>query len=221
MVDESVEPISQLEGFQKHHRVPTSSGESDHRFIADIAHNQIDADLQNVFTSLRNSYGLKRKEITVNGPVDGGGVISTAFFSYEIHVAQDSNEPGKVVWRRAVSEISEPGRVFAAPFEQVFGQRFLELELSVDEAMDLESIVDHIEDADDDSIELDYDKDVTWIEIQIPHCAMSVVIRENSIRAISRKPVSPRELLDNFLQAQQSFAAVLGLMGGSLLDRSN
>lgn len=221
MVDECVEPISQLGGFQKHHRVPTTHSESDHRFIADIAHNQIDDDLQNVFASLRNSYGLKRKEIKVNGPVDGGGVISTDFFSYEIHVAQDSNDPGKVVWRRAVAEISEPGRVFAAPFEQVFGQRFLELELTVVDSLDLETIVDHIEDAEDDSIALDYDKDVTWIEIQIPHCAMTVVIQENSIRAISQKPVSPRDLLDNFIQAQQSFAAELGLSGGSLLDQTN
>ena len=89
LVDERNEPVKQVSGFAKHHRVPTTCGAGDQRFIFELTHRDVDHDLQEVFKSLRTSYGLKRKEISVAGPEDGTGVITTPFFNYEFHVAQE------------------------------------------------------------------------------------------------------------------------------------
>lgn len=213
LIDEKRVPVKQLDGFQKHHRVPTSAGESDQRFVIDITQSQLDADLQEVFTALRKSFGLKRKEISVDGPADGGGIITTDFFNYEIHVALDQSEPSSVVWRRAITEIGEPARVFAGPFEQVFGKQFSVLELLTHQPLHLEAIVDHIEDAELDTVNLDYDKDLTWCEVKHADALTSVVMREDSIRVISHKPVSPQELLESFWEIQRQFISTLSLAG--------
>ena len=124
LVFEQTTPIKQLEGFQKHHRVPTACGPGDQRFVCELAEPQIDSDMQDVFSALRKSYGLKRKEISVDGPTDGGGVVTTPFFCYQIQAVQDEEEPSKVIWARSITEITEPARVFAGPFDEVFGRQF-------------------------------------------------------------------------------------------------
>ncbi len=94
------------------------------------------------------------------------GVITTPFFNYEFHASQAEDDPGTVVWQRLITSIIEPARVFAGPFEEVFGQRFNEMEIAIQDALDLESIVDHIEDCEPANLTIDYDKDLTWCEIQ-------------------------------------------------------
>jgi hypothetical protein len=181
----------------------------------------VDADLQAVFSALRKSYGLKRKEISVDGPSDGSGVVTTPFFSYEIHVSQNQDDPSKVVWKRQITEISEPARVFAGPFEEVFGHRFSVLEIMIAQPLDLDAIVDHIEDAEIESVKIDYDKDLTWCAVQFTDSATSVMIRTDSIRVMSRREVSPQELLESFLQIQQELLSMLSLAGIPFLAGSD
>lgn len=221
LVDERTEPIKQLGGFAKHHRVPTTCGDSDRRFLVDLTQRDVDDDLQEVFTGLRNLYGLKRTEISVDGPSDGVGVITTPFFNYEFHVFQNGDDPAKVLWQRLITEIREPARVFAGPFEEIFGQRFSVLEISTDESLDLEAIVDHIEDTEHETVKVDYDKDLTWCEIQVADASTSVFVRDDSIRVVSRKNVSPQELLESFLRVQQEFMSTLSLAGIPFLAGSD
>ena len=79
--------------------------------------------------------------------------------------------------------------------------------------MDLGAIVDHIEDSETDRVKVDFDKDLTNCEIQIADSATSVVVRDHSIRVVSRNAVSPQELLEAFLMVQQEFMATLSLAG--------
>lgn len=220
LIDERRELIKQLDGFEKHHRVPTSCTENDQRFLAKLTHRQLDSDLQTIFAAMRKSFGLKRKEISVDGPVEGCGVISTEFFNYEIQVIQDEDDPSRVVWRRSITEIGEPARVFAGPFAQVFGNRFSVLEISTDQPLELEAIVDHIEDAEAENVGVDYDKNLTWCEIQMTDLAMTVIVREHAIRVISRREVSPQELLESFMEIQRRFISNLNLAGIPFLAKS-
>jgi len=211
LVCEQTSPIKQLEGFQKHHRVPTSCSPGDQRFVCELAEAQIDADMQDVFSALRKSYGLKRKEISVDGPDDGGGVVTTPFFCYQVQVRQDEESPSKVTWVRSITEISEPARVFAGPFDEVFGRQFLVLEILTRQSLDLEAIVDHIEELESDSIDVDYDKDLTWCELNVLNSTTSVRLSDSCIRVVSRQDVTPKELLESFLEIQERFIATLSV----------
>ncbi len=213
LLNERVVPYKQLSGFAKHHRIPTTCSDSDQRYLAELANDEIDGDLQEVFSALRKSFGLKRKEISVVGPSEGGGVITTPFFNYEIQVSLNPEDPAKVIWRRIISEISEPARVFAGPFEDVFEKQFSVLEILVAHPLDLEAIVDHIEDAELETVKIDYDKDLTWCEVQFTDSTTMVMIKPDSIRVVSRKEISPHELLESFLRIQKELLAMLNLTG--------
>jgi len=221
LIAERSESIKELSSFAKHHRVPTQCSDSDQRFIADLAEPQLDEDLQTVFSSLRKSYGLKRKEISVDGPNDGGGVIRTPFFNYEIQVLQNQDYPGKVVWRRMISEITEPARVFAGPFEEVFENQFTVLEVLMTNPLDLEAIVDHIEDAEIETVKVDYDKDLTWCKIAFTDSTSEAMIRNESIRVINRREVSPQDLMESFLKIQHELLSMLSLSGIPFLAGSD
>ncbi len=213
LVDQSMEPIKQITGFAKHHRVPTTHNAGDQRFVVDLTFDEIDNDLQTTFRSLRQAYGLKRKEIQVHGPDDGMGVITTPFFNYEYHASQSEDDPGVVIWQRLITSIMEPARIFAGPFEEVFGQRFNEMEISIKDELDLESIVDHIEECEPANLSIDYDKDLTWCEIEPAQSGMTIVIKPRSLQLVSRKEISPQDLLNAFLKVQQDFIATMNLSG--------
>ncbi|MFT5301171.1 MAG: hypothetical protein ACI814_001956 [Mariniblastus sp.] len=221
LIEERIEPYKQLAAFAKHHRVPTTCSDSDHRYLADLAESDIDADLQEVFSALRKSFGLKRKEISVDGPSDGGGVITTPFFNYEIQVILNPEDPSKVIWRRMITGISEPARVFAGPFEDVFGNRFTILEVNLADPLDLEAIVDHIEDIDIETVKIDYDKDLTWCEIKFTDSTSVVMINAESIRVISRREIAPIQLLESFSRIQSDLLSMLNLNGIPFLAGSD
>jgi hypothetical protein len=218
LIDRTSVPVNQLSGFQKHHRAPVSKTDFDQRFIVDLSATEMDDDLQSTFSALRKAYGLKRKEIQVDGPSDGGGTILTPFFRYLIQIEQNTERPNHVTWTRSIVEISEPARVFAGPFEQVFGNRFSELEVGTHDELDLEAIVDHIEDAELDLVELDYDKDLTWCEINMLDLLATIRLENRTIQVTKRVESSPQELLETFLDVQQRFMSSLNMSGSSFLS---
>lgn len=208
-VEQRRESVKQLPGFQKHHRVPTSASASDTSFVASLAEPLLDKDLQETFSSLRKSFGLKRKEIRVDGPFEGSGIIETPYFCYRIEVAIDPDSPSRVIFTRSIFDITEPARVVAPPFEEVFQKRFSLMVLDTSTPLDLETIVDAIEDADSDQVSIDYDKDLTWCRIQVVNSAATVVVEAKSIRVESARETTPQQLLESFVEIQQQFIASL------------
>lgn len=217
LLNEDIHPLKQLGGFQKHHRIPTSISNGDRQFLAEIARAELDDDLQEKFDALRSAFGFKRKEISVSGPTDGGGMIATPFFNYEITVGFVSDDPSKVVWRRSISDIRDASQIFTAEFTKIFENQFSILEVAPANELDLEAIVDHIEDADSDSVSVNYDKDVTWCEIKVASSGATVKLDGESVRVISRHEVPPQELLNAFVSVQQEFLATLNCSNSPFL----
>lgn len=204
-LEQRSELIKQLPGFQKHFRVPTSASDSDQKFIAKLAEPLLDTDLQETFSKLRKSFGLKRKEISVDGPFEGSGIVATPFFKYEIRAKIDSETPSRVTFTRSVSEITEFARIITGPFDDVFGQRFSTLIVDVEPELDLESIVDAIEDEEPAGVSVDYDKDLTWCEIQLLESTATVVVEPNAISVQSVRETTPKQLLERFTEIQRQF----------------
>ncbi len=209
--EQRTEQIKQLPGFQKGYRVPTSANLSDQKFIAKITEPILDEDLQETFSALRKAFGLKRKEIAVDGPFEGGGIVSTPFFDYEVNVQIDAETPSRVVFARSITNIRDFATLVEGPFDDVFGKRFSTLIVEVKNELDLESIVDTIEDEAPDGISVDYDKDLTWCEIQVLGSTATIVAEAYSIRVESVRETTPKQLLDLFTDIQQQFMAKLDM----------
>ena len=215
-VEQRTEPIKQLPGFQKGYRVPTSANPSDQKFITKITEPILDEDLQDTFSALRKTFGLKRKEISVDGPFEGTGFVSTPFFDYEVNVSIDPETPSRVNFGRSISNIVDLGKVLDERFDDVFGKRFSTLIVEVAQELDLETIVDTIEDEDPEGVSVDYDKDLTWCEIQVLGSTATIVVQAYSIRVESVRETTPKQLLDLFTDIQQQFIAKLDLSGFSM-----
>jgi len=210
LLSEQIVPVKQLSGFRKHHRIPPSVTENDLAFFGELAQGELDEEMDHVFSELRSTFGLKRKELSVFGPEEGRGTITTPAFTYEICVMGYPPDPSKIVLRRSITQIESPGDVFSDAFESVFHNQFRILEIVTREPLDIESIVDHIEDAELDSVSVDYDKRVTWCKIQVEDSVVSIAIDANTIRVTSEKELAPRALLESFLDIQKKFIASLG-----------
>ena len=205
LLSEKRVPLKSLTGFKKHHRLPDKGSTVSDPFLADLAKLDLDADLDKTFSALRKKFGLKRKEMETSGPGDGVGAITTPGFTYEVSVQTMEDEPQSVLWRRAISAIKEADAVTSEPFDVVFGADFDMLEILLNEAIDVESVIDRVEDADSDNIKIDYEKDVTWCKIRFSDQKTIVEVNENSIRVRSEVETTPHELIESFFAAHQEF----------------
>lgn len=197
--------LKSLAGFKKHHRMPDKGSTVSDSFLADIAQLDLDADLDKTFQALRKKFGLKRKDMATSGPIDGVGAITTPSFTYEVSVETMEDEPQKILWRRAISAITAADAVTSEPFEVVFGTDFNMLEIVLNKAIDVEAVIDRVEDADCDNVEVDYEKDVTWCRIRFTDRKTIVRVEENSIRVRSEIETTPNDLIESFFSAHQQF----------------
>jgi hypothetical protein len=211
LVSETITPIKELKGFTKGGRVPTSTSPGDVRYVTQLAKGDIDADLDKRFSALRSGFGLKRKELQVAEPEEGVGVITTPSFNYEISLTLDDERPGKVTWRRCVGGITDPSVLSSDAFGEVFGAEFSTLEVTVPGGLDVEAIVDCVEDADPSTVKIDYDKDVTWCEIELADSPTRVNVTAEAIQVSSRSETSPAELIEAYVEVQARFLQSLGL----------
>ena len=165
LVDEVTGEIKRLSGFKKGYRVPDKVSDRDHALVAEAAFGEMNEDLETAFTGLRSAFKFKRKEISVAGPEAGFGAITTPVFSYEISVSQLEDRPSHYCIRRVISDIRDPERSLGSEFETVFSDRFRALEITAESEFDVEAIIDRVEDAESETITVDYDKHATWCEI--------------------------------------------------------
>ena len=172
--------------------------------------------MQEVFSALRKAFGLKRKEISVDGPFEGGGIVATPFFDYEVRVSIDAETPSRVIFARSITNIRDFSKLLDDPFDNVFGKRFSTLIVEFENELDLETVVDTIEDEDPEGISVDYDKDLTWCEIQVLGSTATIVAEAHAIRVESVRETTPKQLLDLFTDIQQQFMAKLDLSDVSM-----
>jgi len=205
LISEQRRSLKSLTGFKKHHRLPDKGSTISESFLADVAQLDLDDDLDKTFASLRSKFGLKRKELETSGPIECVGAITTPVFTYEVSVETMEDEPHQVLWRRAISAIKEADSVTSEPFDIVFGTDFNMLEIMLTEALDVESVIDRVEDADCDNVRIDYEKDVTWCKIRFTDRKTTVEVNENAIRVRSEIETTPNELIESFFSAHEQF----------------
>jgi hypothetical protein len=211
LISQSTMSIKELKGFTKGGRVPTSSSPGDVRYVTQLAKADLESDLEDKFALLRSAFALKRKQIQVSEPDEGVGVITTPGFVYELAIGLDESKAGHVIWNRSVSEVSDPDLLTASAFSEVFGNQFSTLEVSVPGGLDVEAMIDCVEDADPDSVKIDYDKDATWCEITLAESPAIVRATQDSIRVFSRSEISPAQLIEAYAELQTRFLESLGL----------
>ena len=201
LLSEKSQLVKELTGFSKKQSQSMTSS----RQVELVTLLDIEADLDARFNALRNEFGFKRRELSVAGPVECAGTISTPAFRYHITVDLDENDSNRVVWRRMISDVVDAPAVFGSEFQTVFGDEFRVLEIQLESALEIETIIDRVEEASDERIQIDYDRNATWCEIKTLAVACVVRIEDETIRVISSKGIAPRDLVSQFYEVQKQF----------------
>ena len=204
LLSETKVPIKELSGFRKHHR---SSGKDapSVTWIAQLAADDLNQDLEETFAKLRSKFGFRRKELTANDPIENVGEVAAPGFTYEVSVSPIETEPKNTLWRRAISRISDADSVTCPEFEETFGKQFNTLELVLEKPLDVEDIIDEVEDCDDPAVSVHYERDASWCRIEFRGQPQSIHVEADMIRVHSSADISPSKLIETFLLAHSQF----------------
>lgn len=206
--------IKSLSGFKKGHSIPDRVNTSSQSFIAKLAEEELSSDLNEVFKQLKTEFKFKRTQMSVVDSKDGTGSIITPWFSYFISIEHDQADPTQCIWRRAVEKISNADALFSEAFSEVFANVFDTLELRTLSKVDIESLVDSLEELEDDRLQLQYDHSLTECQVTIEGVPGEIHVDSGSLRMVHTIPRQPIFMLRSFLAIQ---SALLGANGVSMI----
>ncbi len=198
--------VQDLAGFQRGtHTKPTRADGAAEKFITKIAQEEIDADINHVFRSLRQQFKFKRADMNVTNQGDGAATIITPYFNYSITVQLDADDPTKVVWLRTVDAIKEPEKLFGDKFAAIFSDVFDTVSFEPAEPVDLPQLIDRLEDLEDDRLTIDYDPAVTYCSLSIDGIDGQITVTSDLWSIVHQKANTPRSLLAALFAIQEKF----------------
>ena len=200
LVSEQRQRVRDLSGFRKAHSVPIANTERTQSFVGRIASNEIGEDLDARFHEFRKNFRFKRSDLVVSEPENGEGAITTPWFEYRITITHDPHTPSEVTWRRQVTQFHDPVPLLSPEFATVFGMVFDTVEFEPAEPIHIEAFIDSIEDGDDDSLNLDYDRQSTWCELTTALIPGRLVVESDRVAFVTHEPQLPARLLNAFFE---------------------
>lgn len=190
--------VKDLAGFVKGHTVPERSSIAASRFLARIAADDLQADMDETYQALRESFGLKRKQIEAS-LAEGAAVIHTPRFTYSIKVDADPAKPTNVIWQREVSGMRDPLIVRSPEFQAVFGTLFNSLVFEFTKPVNVAKLIDQFEDDERPGRKIVCGSDGSWCEISLVGYLGTIRVDAASLLISGRAASSTASLLDQFL----------------------
>ena len=199
------QPLNAFSGFDKsRHSIPKSIDARTIGFVAKIAEQDVEEDLESVFQKLRQQFKFKRVEIGVSKPESGCGTIQTPFFHYSVQIQPDIDDPALACWERSVRKIESSEKALSTEFATVFDFMFDRVEYCFDDILDLGQWIDGIEARDDPGIHLDYDSQLTECSLQIDGVHAEIKICDSKVTVVHPKLDHTENILNSFLQVRNT-----------------
>jgi len=195
---EAVSRVKDLAGFVKGQSMPDYSDVAARKYLARIAGDDVQADLDKTFQLLREAFDLKRKQIEASRD-ESGGVIRTPQFTYSVTTDVDPGSSANVIWRREISALTDPLIVRGPEFKTVFGTIFHSLLFEFAVPVSVTDLVDHFEEEDSSGVKLSYGSDGSWCEITLKGFLGSIRVDARNLTITGAPTVTTASLLDQFL----------------------
>ena len=123
----------------------------------------------------------------------------------------DADDTTQVIWRRAISKITDPSKIFCDEFDRVFSGVFDTIEISNGQRLDVTSVIDRIEQLDDDEFEAEYDSDCTECRVRVAGSTTTIRVTPAGLCITDRRIASPNALLQAAMSIQLKLTTELGL----------
>jgi hypothetical protein len=189
--------VKELAGFRKPHKIPVSATPAARAFVARLAADDVQRDLDRTVEAVREQFGYKRKEID-RGPA----VLRTPDFEYAVTVDLDPDDPAVAVIRRDVSRLRDAAFVRSTGFA-TFGKRFDALVFEFAEPLDVVAFVDCLEDPPGSVATVTLSADGRSAEVTVPGIPGRIVVARNEliVRGRGKDAAGLLDLLLAFLAA--------------------
>jgi len=202
------QPLKQLSGYRKGSKLPDSVSASSNKFVASMAEDEINEDMQEALDLLRANFKFKRRELEIDGPSDGAGSITTPYFTYQIGIGLDPERITHACWTRELNHIHDPQKLITDAFDECFGAANWILEMPVKDPMDIADVIDNIEDAENDAIEINYDKDATWCDVNIQGVLGTLRVTPSAFVISPPSSIPPRKIFETLFQMRVRLAEI-------------
>ncbi|MER9729869.1 caspase family protein [Mesorhizobium sp. M0217] len=139
--------IRSLPGFSRSrgHFEPDSINDHATGFVRDLLAERIDEEIQELYDTVKSSFGLRRREISRESG-DGQGSLDTEYFRFSIDTRQDQSDPASfVIIRRLV--LRGESHEHREEIDDTFGPMFERIVVKVSpDALSYDTLVDLFED---------------------------------------------------------------------------
>ncbi|WNH13861.1 caspase family protein [Thalassobellus suaedae] len=198
MLSEERGDVKSLNGFIKgKHKVPNYKNSTTEDFIKSCSLREIFEDIGEITDSIKK-LNYKRKEVETNIE-NGFASISTPDFTYFINIEQLDEEPSEYILTRTLEEFKDSQIIDSDKFNSIFEKSFDELKFDLSKSIDIENLIDHIEDLENDKIKVDFDhNNLNWCKINIEGLEYDIVVEPNSISITYYRMTSPFNLIKAF-----------------------
>ncbi|MCA9049801.1 MAG: hypothetical protein KDA89_13790 [Planctomycetaceae bacterium] len=203
LVSEHRTHVRELKGFLKTHRVPVVANEHSRKFVAGIAAADISDDLDVQFAAFRKHLKVKRVDISVHEAQDGVGTITTPWFEYRLSVTASADDAATVLWRRQAANLRSPELLTDSRLSRIFGTLFDTVEFNPPGPIDLEELIDALEERDDESMSIQYDRSVSWCEVSLKPVPGVLKVETERIALRATTPIQPEKLIEGFIRLRR------------------
>lgn len=208
---ESRDRVKNLTGFQKSFKVPEAATPSARKWTYRMAADDLLAQVEETYNALREHLGFKRKDLESTVGSDGLGFIRTPTFDFTVSVSLDPDDPTSVVWRREVSQVTDPDVLRADGFRHVFGNALDTLQFDFERPIDVEALVDRIEDDPPPGVKVRVASDASACDVTVQGFAGRIHVERASLRVEGPPGLSPDSLVEQFFAFQRQFGGTKGL----------
>lgn len=208
--------VRNLAGFQKSFKLPEAATPSAQKWTYRLAIDNLRAAVEETYNALREHLGFKRKDLESTVGADGLGFIRTPSFDFTISVSLDPADPTSVIWRREVSQVSDPDILRADGFRRVFAKALDTLQFEFERPIDVEELVDRIEDDPPPGVKVRVASDASACDVTVQGFAGRIHVERASLRVEGPPGLSPDSLVEQFFAFQRRFGGKKGLpaLGG-------
>lgn len=192
--------IKSLSGFGKNHHVPDYVSNSTKNFVESISADDVEELCDQVFDEIKKQFKYKRQDLTYES-----SRIVAPDFEYAAWCEQDDSNPEKALLFEELTNV-KPSIIADDRFNAVFDGTFSQLVFEFPRKLNVAELIDSIEEADREDIEIDYPKDSSWCEITFEGSDVTVEVKGRELTVVSPSASTPRALLDAFFNAQKLLA---------------
>jgi hypothetical protein len=203
--------VKNLSAFQKNFKLPESASPSSQKWVYRLAADDLKAAVEATYNALREHLGFKRKDLETTVGTEGLGFIRAPTFDFSVSVSLDPDDPASVIWRREVSQISDPDVLASASFRTVFGGQLDTLQFEFEKIIDVDRLVDRIEDEPAAGVGVRVASDGSSCDVTVQGFAGRVHVERKCLRVEGPPGLSPTSLVEQFFAFQARFGGKKGL----------